>query len=101
MLEGITGNVLWLACEKCGEKRSELLKQKIHKILEEFGEFENYMCDPCPKCGAVEGYNMNIPVNDTDEEFITGELPEKEEIQRYYVRLLMRLCREDFKSPAI
>jgi hypothetical protein len=39
---------------------------------------------------------MNIPVNDTDEDVNTGDLPVEEEVQRHYIRILQREKREDF-----
>lgn len=65
------------------------------KFLEEFNEYQNVGLR-CP-CGTKEVFNVNIPVNDTDESFQTGDLPIKEEIQRHYVRILQRLVRADFK----
>jgi hypothetical protein len=41
---------------------------------------------------------MNIPIDDTDEPFETGDLPIEEEVQRAYVRILMRMVREDLKK---
>jgi hypothetical protein len=64
--------------------------------VEEFGQYEN-LSFSCPGCQSSEIFNLNIPVNDIDEPFETGDLPESEEIQRYNVRLLIRTARADFK----
>lgn len=68
----------------------------VKKFLNEYSQFENLISEPCPNCETVEVFNMNIPVDDTDEPFATGDLPVVEEVQRYYMRLLIREVREDF-----
>ena len=95
MLKYIRDKVLYIECNNCGHEYDESTEGKVCKFDDEFGEYENYQT-MCPNCGGFEVYNVNIPVNATDEPFATGDLPLKEEIQRYYVRILIRLVREDF-----
>ena len=97
MLQGIQDQTASILCNQCQTISSEDLTDRISPFLEEFLEYENFLF-VCPSCGGAEIFNMNIPVNDTDEPFMTGELSEEEEIQRYYVRILIRLIREDFKN---
>ena len=96
MLKSIQDKNLTIWCQ-CGTERVESAEGVSLKFLPEFGEYQNYMSSPCPNCGIVEGYNMNLPLDELEDEIPTYEMPEEEEIQRYYVRLLIRLCREDFK----
>lgn len=98
MLKSIQGKLLTTQC-KCGVERTESTEGVVLKYLDEFSEYENYMTKPCPSCGLIEGYNMNIPLDAIDEPFMSGDLPESEEVQRYYVRVLIRLARQDFVSP--
>jgi hypothetical protein len=83
-----------IQCNNCQTQyESPYAPGVVLKFLEEFNAYENFASEPCPNCGTIELFNMNIPVNDTD-----GDLPANEETQRYYVRLLIRDAREDFKS---
>jgi hypothetical protein len=97
MLESIIDRIMFLSCNVCKQRYQALIPNRTIRFLEEFGEYENLYVE-CPNCQTIEVFNMNIPVNDTDEPLATGDLPIEEEVQRYYVRLLMRYVREDLKS---
>lgn len=97
MIKEIKGNDMIIGCNNCKQENNFNLSQKKSIFLEEFGEYEN-LSFKCPECQAVEFYNMNIPLDDTDEPFATGDLPIEEEVQRAYVRILMRIVREDLKK---
>lgn len=96
MLKSIIDNTAEVHCNSCSNVIYFDLTNVELKYSEEFGEYENFAVE-CGICNTAEIFNMNIPVNDTDEPFATGDLPTEEEIQRYYVRLLQRIVREDFK----
>ena len=85
-------------CYKCG---SEITIDLTGKIIEkdEWGNWKQFNVE-CA-CGTVEGFNLNIPLDDLDEPFETGDLPLNEEIQRFYVRILQRLIRADLKNNSI
>lgn len=97
MLLSIINQTMNLKCNRCNKEYQNSVPNTPVKYIEEFGEYENLSIQ-CPYCGTLEIFNMNIPPNDTDELFATGDLPLEEEIQRYYVRLLMRYVREDLKQ---
>ena len=97
MLKEIVNNTLILICNTCKTENQHDVSTFESTFLEEYNEYEN-VSFPCSNCSSVEVFNMNIPVDDTDEPFSTGDLPVNEEIQRAYVRLLMRIVREDFKK---
>lgn len=82
----------------CGHVQNVDLSGLVSVYLEEFGEYENINV-ACPVCNAIEVFNMNIPLNDTDEPFSTGDIPLEEECQRHYVRVMQRLLREDLITP--
>jgi rubredoxin len=86
-----------MRCNICKHEYQAVIPDITVRFLPEFGEYENLNVQ-CPSCNSIEVLNMNIPLDDTDEPFATGDLPIEEEIQRYYVRLLMRYVREDLKS---
>jgi hypothetical protein len=94
MLKGVNGTNIIHTCNSCGKENIFSTLGKKIEFSEELNEYINYPVS-C-ECGAIEVFNMNIPVDDTDESFATGDLPLNEEIQRYYVRILIRLIREDF-----
>lgn len=90
-----------VACNKCGVEYTGDISSITLKFQEEFREYEN-LYFRCPNCPTVEGFNMNLPLDELDDEIPTYEMPVEEEIQRYYVRLAMRIVREDLKqSPAV
>lgn len=90
MIKSINGKDLITVCNFCGhEKITNVDGMVLRK--NEFNEYDNLNI-VCPNCGGGVVFNMNIPADDIDEPF----LPEKEKIQRYYIRHLMRLIREDF-----
>lgn len=97
MLKDIIGNNMTVVCNNCKTENIFDVSEKTVSFSPEFNQFENLGFE-CPGCHAIETFNMNIPVNDTDENFESGDLPEDEEIQRYYVRLLMRIARPDLIS---
>lgn len=97
MLKEITGNNMTVICNNCNALNVYDLTSRESVFLQEFGEYENLNFD-CPFCDTIESFNMNIPINDTDEPFATGDLPIEEEVQRAYVRILMRMVREDLKK---
>ncbi|MDL4842843.1 hypothetical protein [Aquibacillus rhizosphaerae] len=99
MIVGIKNRNVDVECDSCKHLYSDKAEApgQVKKYLEEFGEYENYIVK-CPVCDYQETYNMNIPINDTDEPIATGDISEREEVQRYYVRYLMRLVREDLIS---
>ena len=98
MLKGIQGNIITTQCNACDTvKNTDVTGVVIPKG--EWGDWRSYNVT-CDACGAMEGFNLNIPVNDTDEPYAAGDLPENEEIQRYYVRLLIRMIRADYVTGA-
>ena len=97
MLKEIQGNNMIVLCNNCHIENSYDLNGKRSKYLFEHGQYENLSFE-CPGCHSIESFNMNIPINDTDESFITGDLTVNEEIQRHYVRILMRMTRDDLTS---
>lgn len=94
MLKFIQGMKAVIKCPNCNNETEHNLAAKKSVFLEEFGEFDNvaFQCSHCPTAKVI---NMNIPVNDTDENFKTGDLPEEEEIQRHFVRIMQRMIRAD------
>jgi hypothetical protein len=95
MILSLINGLLETECTFCGIiKITDTTVIPTLKKLEEFNEYENINI-PCD-CGAVKVINMNIPVNDTDEDVNTGDLPVEEEVQRHYIRILQREKREDF-----
>ena len=95
MLKYTRGVNAYVECNMCKCLEKHNLAQVIKPFRRKNLEYENLDL-VCAKCGCIEIFNMNIPENDTDEEFKTGDLPIEEEIQRFYVRVLMREIREDF-----
>ncbi|WP_026584194.1 hypothetical protein [Bacillus sp. J33] len=97
MIKKLIDKNLTIQCKTCGFENNIDVTGVNKQYIAEFEEYENLavVC-PNPECKSIEVFNMNIPVNDTDEPFETGELPVEEEIQRYYLRLLIREIREDF-----
>jgi hypothetical protein len=95
MLKQIYSKTMTTVCNICGKEKQTDLSNITVKKNADFNEWDNLIieCD----CGSAEVFNLNIPENDTDEPFMTGELPLDEEIQRFYVRILQRIVREDFK----
>ena len=94
MLKDIIGDNMTVVCNNCQTENIFNVSEKTVIFSPEFNEYENLSFE-CPGCHTIETFNMNIPVNDTDEIFESGDLPIGEEIQRYYVRLLMRIARPD------
>lgn len=99
MLKKVNGRNMSMECNHCDNEHT-------HKLPVDFvcnknpifsDEYEN-LAVTCPQCGALEIFNLNIPTDDTDEPFETGDLPVEEEVQRYYVRLLQREIRADFRG---
>lgn len=97
MLKYIKDNVMNTVCNICGHEKEIDITNMTSKFLPEFGQYENIVIT-CENCNGIEIFNMNIPVDDIDEPFKTGDLPTDEEVQRYYIRILMRQVREDFKN---
>lgn len=97
MLNGINGTILTVKCDNCENENNFDVSEIKSSFSTEYNEYENVLFS-CPICSSIEIFNMNIPIDDTDEPFETGDLPVDEEIQRAYVRLLMRIVREDFKK---
>jgi len=86
MLLKQTNGVLFLKC-KCGTEYNHSLKigQRL-KFLTEFKQFENLPTNPCPICGAVEVFNMNIEDEQLNYEDIKKmNMPNKEINQRHYL----------------
>lgn len=94
MLKGISGTKMTTVCNFCGHEQTTNLDGVVLR-KNELDEYDNLNV-VCPNCGSGEVFNLNIPADDIDEPFQTGDLPTEEEIQRYYVRYLMRLVRQDF-----
>lgn len=97
MIKEIKGNDIIIGCNNCSLENHFDVSQRKSSFREDFDEYENISFE-CPGCQTVEIYNMNIPIDDIDEPFETGDLPVDEEIQRAYVRILMRIIREDLKK---
>lgn len=99
MLTSVVDKRAFVKCESCGKMTYHDLSNVTCKYSEEFGEYENLYLE-CPNCPTIEGFNMNLPVDELQDDLPLYEMPLNEEIQRYYVRLAMRIVREDFKSLA-
>ena len=97
MLNQIKETVATITCDNCGTIGYLDLSEITCKFLPEFNEYEN-LYYICPSCESVTSYNMNLPLSELDDEIPTYEMPLEEEIQRYYVRLAMRMVREDLKQ---
>jgi hypothetical protein len=80
-----------ITCQKCGtEYESPYEPGKIVKWLEGFNQYENFPSDPCPNCGAIEVFNMDLTAEEiTEEYFEKMGLPEKEKAQRRNLSVLM------------
>lgn len=94
MIKTVQGTKVGLTCQHCERDFEVDLSGAVLEFLPEFNEYENLpiQCE----CGALEVFNMNIPENDTDEPFKTGQIPINEEIQRHHIRLIQRMIRIDF-----
>ncbi|SDO78776.1 hypothetical protein [Halobacillus aidingensis] len=97
-LTSIEGNIMTSLCSKCGnETTTDISNDVVGK--DEFGFWKGYrvkcQTEGCPR---IMFYNLNLPLDAEDEPFESGDLPLEEEVQRYYVRLLIRTVREDFVS---
>jgi len=82
-----TNGVLFLKCNKCGTEHEHSLKigQRL-KFLTDFNQFENLTTIPCPNCGTVEVFNMNIEDEQLNYEDIKKmNMPNKEVNQRHYL----------------
>jgi hypothetical protein len=93
---GIKKSVLETKC-RCGAIQKTDVIGKVSKFIEEFGEYENIVVQ-CPACKTYELLNMNIPLDDMEDGVKTGDISVEEEVNRYYIRVLQRLIREDFKQ---
>jgi hypothetical protein len=93
MIKSIKANTLITECRYC---KTETITDLTNVVIgkDEFGKWGN-LTIKC-SCGAGKVCVLDIPVDATDEPFETGDLPLEEEIQRYYVRLLIRMIRGDF-----
>lgn len=100
MLTHIEGRTLHITCSSCLANHTEDVPlDAVFRFIPEFGEYENYKTTPCPTCGNVEVLNLNIPSDETEDEALTiVDLPIEEETQRYYIRLLQRMGREDWQN---
>ena len=77
---------MFLKC-KCGTEYNHSLKigQRL-KFLTEFNQFENLKTKPCPNCGTVEVFNVNIEDEQLNYEDIKKmNMPNKEINQRHYL----------------
>lgn len=97
MLLSIENKTMRIVCNVCGTITDHDLTGVKSVFLEEFQEYDN-LSFSCPGCLSSEVFNVNIPVDDIMEPFESGDLPPEEEIQRFYVRLLIRMTRDDFNS---
>lgn len=97
MLKSFQGHTLDIECNQCKSLYQENVEGITSPFLEEHGEYENLIFR-CPVCQEYEGFNLNLPMDDADEPIETYEMPLEEEVQRYYVRLLILTIREDFKQ---
>ena len=82
-----TNGVLFLKCNKCGTEYNHALMmgQKL-KFLADFNQFENLPTNPCPSCGTVEVFNVNIEDEQLNYEDIKKmNMPNKEINQRHYL----------------
>jgi len=87
MLLKQTNGVLFLKCNKCGTEYNHVLMmgQKL-KFLADFNQFENLTTNPCPNCGTVEVFNVNIEDEQLNYEDIKKmNMPNKEINQRHYL----------------
>lgn len=75
---------LIIQCQFCQtEYESPYTPGQIVKFIEEFNEYENFRTDPCPECGAIEIFNMNLPPEECTEEFFEEvNIHESERLQR-------------------
>lgn len=82
-------------CEGCGKISDFDLSNKICYFLEEFGEYENLPLS-CTGCNSIEVFNMNLDVEENTENFEITE-----QIQRDYIKDLIRSVRGDFVEGGI
>lgn len=92
MLNRYNKGVLFITCRGCSKDYIHQLKPgQTIRFLEDIGEYENLKTNPCPECGMVEVFNMNIE----KEEFNYSDIeeigiPNKEVNQRKYIRDIMK-----------
>ena len=92
MLINYQNNIATVKCNICEVENTHDLSDKNSQYLEEFGEYQNLML-VCPNCEAIEGFSMNLPL----EENMEG-MPEQEQTQRGFLRQIIQTIREDFIS---
>ena len=95
MIVSLMDKLLKVRCMKCEQIIETDISGMVSRYVPDFNEFENIVI-LCEDCGTADVLVMNIPVNDTDEDIMTGEIPVEEEIARHYLRILQREIREDF-----
>ena len=92
MLINYQNNIATVRCNICKVETNHDLTNKNSQYLEEFGEYQNLML-VCPNCEAIEGFSMNLPL----EENMEG-MPQEEQTQRTLLRQIIQTIRADFTS---
>lgn len=92
MLVDFSNYIATVHCDKCGNINNFDFSNKISQYLEEFGEYENLPM-PCVNCEQIEIFNMNLEIDEKID-----DLEIIEEIQRGYVKDLIRTLRADFRE---
>jgi 5-methylcytosine-specific restriction endonuclease McrA len=92
MLINYQNNISTVKCNICEVENTHDLSDKTSIFMEEFGEYENLML-VCPNCNAIEGFSMNIPLEENME-----NMPQEEQTQRTFLRQIIQTIREDFIS---
>jgi hypothetical protein len=68
MIKRMISKQLINICGHCGFENTIDVSGTVQKYLPEFNQYENLVVE-CPnsECKSIEVFNMNIPVNDTDD----------------------------------
>lgn len=100
-IERLNDKSMTVRCD-CGEAINAPYSDYTGEFKEEFGEYENFSAGPCPKCGMVHIFNMNLPVTEYEEQEIQElpYLPRGEKPLRDAVRDLMWNHRPDLKQKS-
>lgn len=84
----------------CGHEYINPLPAEDLQYFSDFGEYKNLYSEPCPACGLLHTFNMNICACEFDEDEIFTEehMPESEKACREGIRQIMFKKRPDLKG---
>jgi len=95
MIKSISGMTMISECHVCKRENSTDLNGKTVR-KNEFDQWDTFNV-VCP-CGSAFAYNLGISDEDIDKDLATGDVSANFEVCRHYVRLLIRIVREDWKE---